>query len=98
MSNATIGAALARLDLKDKMSAHGFRAMARTVLAEQLGFPSEYIEQQLGHSVRDANGRAYNRTTHLEARRAMLQTWADYLDELRTGKGNVVPLNRGKTA
>ncbi|OAN88973.1 integrase [Marinobacter sp. EhC06] len=98
MSNATIGAALGRLDLKDKMSAHGFRAMARTVLAEHLGFRSEYIEQQLGHSVRDTTGRAYNRTTHLEARRAMLQTWADYLDELRTGKGNVVALNRGKTA
>ncbi|QTN43090.1 tyrosine-type recombinase/integrase [Marinobacter salsuginis] len=98
MSNATIGAALGRLDLKDKMSAHGFRAMARTVLAEHLGFRSEYIEQQLGHSVRDTNGRAYNRTTHLEARRAMLQAWADYLDELRTGKGNVVALNRGKTA
>jgi BMFP domain-containing protein YqiC len=68
------------------MTGHGFRAMARTVLAERLNFPPEYIEQQLAHVVRDANGRAYNRTTHLEQRRHMLQTWADYLDVLKRGK------------
>lgn len=65
--------------------------MARTVLAERLNFPAEYIEQQLAHAVRDANGRAYNRTTHIEQRRDMLQTWADYLDKLKVG-AEVVPL------
>ena len=67
------------------MTAHGFRATARTILVERLDFPSEWVEMQLGHRVRDANGRAYNRTTFIEQRRGMLQTWADYLDSLRNG-------------
>lgn len=65
------------------MSAHGFRAMARTLLDEALNFRVEWIEQQLAHAVRDPNGRAYNRTKHLEQRAEMMQRWADYLDELR---------------
>ena len=52
---------------------------------EQLNIPAEWVEMQLGHAVRDATGRAYNRTTFLEQRREMLQTWADYLDRLREG-------------
>ncbi|MGB0559909.1 MAG: tyrosine-type recombinase/integrase, partial [Pseudohongiellaceae bacterium] len=64
---------------KETMTPHGFRAMARTLLDEELGFPVEWIEHQLAHAVRDANGRAYNRTSHLENRRKMIQTWADYL-------------------
>lgn len=83
MSDATVNAALHRMGYKDVMTAHGFRATARTVLVEHLGYPAEYVEQQLGHTVRDATGRAYNRTTHLEQRREMLQAWADYLDRLR---------------
>lgn len=67
------------------MTAHGFRAMARTMLDEVLGFPIEWIEQQLAHTVRDVNGRAYNRTKHLPQRREMMQRWADYLDELKDG-------------
>lgn len=94
MSNATIKAALDGMGFKGKMTAHGFRAMARTVLAERLNYPEQYIEQQLAHAVRDANGRAYNRTTHLEQRREMLQSWADYLDALRAGATNVVPLRK----
>lgn len=94
MSNATIKAALDRMGFKGEMTAHGFRAMARTVLAERLNFPSEYIEQQLAHSVRDANGRAYNRTQHLDQRREMLQAWADYLDAPRDNTTNVVPLRK----
>tara|TARA_R100001369_G_scaffold64130_2_gene91220 strand:+ start:17435 stop:18556 length:1122 start_codon:yes stop_codon:yes gene_type:complete len=82
MSNATIKAALDRMGFKGEMTAHGFRAMARTILAERLGYPEQYIEQQLAHKVKDSNGRAYNRTTHLEQRREMLQSWADYLHEL----------------
>jgi len=94
MSNATIKAALDRMGFKGEMTAHGFRAMARTILAERLNYPPEYIEQQLAHSVRDANGRAYNRTAHLEQRREMLQTWANYLDALREGSTNIVPIKR----
>jgi hypothetical protein len=60
--------------------------MARTVLEEHLRFPAHIIEAQLAHTVRDANGRAYNRTTHLEERRSMMQTWADYLDAIRSPK------------
>ena len=67
----------------DDMTPHGFRAMARTLLEEVLHFPITQIEQQLAHTVRDTHGRAYNRTKHLEARKAMMQRWADYLDSLR---------------
>jgi integrase len=68
---------------KETMSAHGFRAMARTLLDEVLGFRVDWIEHQLAHAVKDPNGRAYNRTAHLEGRKAMMQAWADYLDKLR---------------
>ncbi|KZX58220.1 integrase [Halioglobus sp. HI00S01] len=67
----------------DTMTPHGFRAMARTVLDEVLGFREEWIEHQLAHAVKDPNGRAYNRTAHIEGRVEMMQKWADYLDELR---------------
>jgi len=84
MSNVALKAALDRMGFKNKMTVHGFRAMARTILAERLGYPENYIEQQLAHTVRDTNGRAYNRTQYLEQRREMLQSWANYLHELRT--------------
>ena len=64
---------------KETMTAHGFRAMARTILDEVLGFRVEWIEHQLAHAVKDSNGRAYNRTSHLEIRREMMQQWADFL-------------------
>jgi integrase len=84
MSDNALNAALRRLDIpKDKMSTHGFRAMARTVLDEVLGFRVDLIEHQLAHAVRDANGRAYNRTAHLPERRRMMQAWADWLDQQR---------------
>lgn len=94
MSNATVTAALRRMGFdRDAMSAHGFRAMARTVLDEVLGFRPDHIEQQLAHAVRDPLGRAYNRTAHLPERRRMMVAWADLLDELRTSD-NVVAFNR----
>ncbi|WP_415887686.1 tyrosine-type recombinase/integrase [Neptuniibacter sp. QD37_6] len=68
---------------KEKMTAHGFRAMARTILDEVLGERVELIEHQLAHAVKDTLGRAYNRTTHLPQRREMMQRWADYLYELK---------------
>ncbi len=87
MSENAINAALRSLGIEsDRMCGHGFRAMARTVLEEHLKFPAHLIEAQLAHAVRDANGRAYNRTTHLEERRTMMQRWADYLDESRALK------------
>jgi len=91
MSDNTINAALKRLgvDTSKEITAHGFRAMARTVLEEVHGFRPEVIELQLAHAVRDPLGRAYNRTKHLETRKKMMQVWADYLDELRDSK-NVI--------
>lgn len=68
---------------KDTMTAHGFRAMARTILDEVLGCRVDWIEHQLAHQVKDVNGRAYNRTAHVEGRAQMMQQWADYLDQLR---------------
>jgi integrase len=86
MSNNAVNAALRRMGYdKDTMTGHGFRAMARTILDEVLHIRPDYIEHQLAHAVRDPNGRAYNRTAHLEERRKMMQTWADYLDGLKAG-------------
>ncbi|MFC0168392.1 tyrosine-type recombinase/integrase [Pseudoduganella danionis] len=86
MSENTINAALRSMGYpKEVMTAHGFRAMARTILDEVLGERVDLIEHQLAHAVKDPNGRAYNRTAHLPARRQMMQRWADYLEKLRTG-------------
>ena len=75
------------------MTAHGFRAMARTLLDEVLQVRVDFIEHQLAHAVRDPNGRAYNRTAHLNERRRMMQTWADYLDGLKAG-AKVIPFKK----
>ncbi len=92
MSDNAILSAMRRMGIaKDEMSGHGFRAMARTILDEVLKFPPDRIEHQLAHAVRDPLGRAYNRTTHLEERRTMMQAWADYLDKLKAG-ADVIPL------
>ena len=83
MSNNTILAALRNLGYtKEQIAPHGFRATARTLLDEELEFPPHIIEHQLAHAVKDANGRAYNRTAHLPQRKGMMQQWADYLDKL----------------
>ncbi|EUC21483.1 tyrosine-type recombinase/integrase [Paraburkholderia hospita] len=87
MSSAAINAALRRMgfDTKTEITGHGFRAMARTILAEQLHIKVEVIEHQLAHKVPDPLGTAYNRTKFLKERIAMMQAWADYLDDLKTG-------------
>lgn len=86
ISDNTLRAALLTLGYgPDKQSVHGFRATARTLLAEVLDFDPLVIEAQLAHSVKDANGRSYNRTTYLQHRATMMQTWADYLDKLAKG-------------
>lgn len=86
MSENTINAALRTMGFPaDEVTGHGFRATARTMLAERLGVAETVIEAQLAHSVKDSLGRAYNRTEFVEQRRAMMQAWADFLDRLRTG-------------
>lgn len=92
MSDNAILAAMRSMGIdKEKMTGHGFRAMARTILDEVLGFRPDYIEHQLAHAVKDPNGRAYNRTAHLPERKKMMQQWADYLDKLKTG-ADIIPL------
>jgi integrase len=85
MSAAAINAALKRMgyDTQQDITAHGFRAMARTILHERLDIDPHIIEHQLAHKVPDALGAAYNRTRFIEQRKEMMQKWADYLDELK---------------
>ena len=85
ISDATLNRALQTLgyDTANEICPHGFRAMARTLLAERLRFPAEVIEHQLAHKVPDALGTAYNRTKFIDDRRRMMRTWAEYLDELK---------------
>jgi integrase len=85
MSDAAINAALRRLgiDTKTTLTGHGFRAMARTILHERLRYEPAVIEHQLSHRVADPLGEAYNRTKFIDVRKEMMQTWADYLDELK---------------
>jgi integrase len=87
MSDAAINAALRRLgyDTKTEITGHGFRAMARTILHEELEQKPEVIEHQLAHAVPDMLGKAYNRTKFIKERKAMMQKWADYLDHLKLG-------------
>lgn len=86
MSENTINSALHAMGIaRESHTAHGFRAMARTIMDEVLEERVDLIEHQLAHAVKDPNGRAYNRTAHLPARKAMMQRWADYLDTLRIG-------------
>jgi integrase len=90
ISDNTLRAALLTLGYgPDTQSVHGFRATARTLLAEELGVDPLVIEAQLAHAVKDANGRAYNRTQYMKHRTAMMQRWADYLDKLAAG-GDVI--------
>ena len=87
MSEGTINAALRRMDFgTDDHVGHGFRAMARTMLAERMkGIDEGMVEAQLGHGKSGPLGSAYDRAEYMEQRLAMMQTWADYLDKLRIG-------------
>lgn len=94
MSENTVNAALRGMGYSIEVhTAHGFRAMARTILDEVLGERVDLIEHQLAHTVKDPNGRAYNRTAHLPARREMMQRWSDYLDKVRIG-ADVIPIHK----
>lgn len=95
ISDNTILGAMRRLGIgKDESTAHGFRSTARTLLEENLGYPYKIIELQLSHEVPDSNGRAYNRTTFLEDRHEMMQTWADYLDDLKMGRASDLEVSK----
>lgn len=87
MSESAINAALKRMgyDTQRDITGHGFRAMARTILHERLNIDPAIIEHQLAHKVPDTLGSAYNRTKFIEQRKLMMQSWADYLDELKAG-------------
>lgn len=89
MSENTINAALKRMDFStDQHVSHGFRAMARTMIAEQMqGIDPEMVEAQLAHSKSGPLGSAYDRAEYIAQRREMMQRWADYLDKLRAGVG-----------
>ena len=82
---------------KEQITPHGFRATARTLLDEGLGYRVDLIEHQLAHAVKGTNGRAYNRTSFLKERATMMQGWADYLDKLRAQAkaGNVITTQFG---
>ncbi len=87
ISNNTINGALRRMGYtKDEMTAHGFRAMASTLLHEN-GFDTDHIEMQLAHTERNRVKAAYNHAEYLEQRTKMMQWWANYLDELRETAG-----------
>ncbi len=95
MSEAAVNAALRRMgyDTKTQITGHGFRAMARTILHQELGFTPDVIEHQLAHRVPGSLGAAYNRTKFIKERRAMMQHWADYLERLKAG-AEVIPMVR----
>lgn len=86
MSGNTVRSALRRLGYgNDDMTAHGFRAVARTLIAERLNVPPDVIEAQLAHGKSGPLGAAYDRAQYLEQRRQMMTTWAGYVDKLRRG-------------
>jgi integrase len=97
MSNNAILAAYRRMGIaKEELCGHGWRAIARTLLDEELKFPLPIIEMQLAHAVKDMHGRAYNRTTFIKDRHEMMQAWADYLDGLRLAADTSTPAKKGK--
>ena len=83
MSNNTLLFALYRMGYRRRMSGHGFRAIASTILNEESSFTSDVIERQLAHQERNSTRAAYNRAEHVRQRREMMQWYADFLDQLR---------------
>lgn len=85
MSDNAVLSALRRMGISgDEMTGHGFRATARTIGAEVLGFRIELLEHQLAHCVKNPLGRAYDRTTYVTERHEMMQVWANYLDSIKS--------------
>jgi integrase len=95
MSNNTILKGLERMGYKGKMTGHGFRGLASTILHEQ-GYNHDHIELQLAHAPRNAVSAAYNHALYLEPRAKMMQEWADFLELAQRG-GRLLPF-RGSAA
>jgi integrase len=90
ISENTVTYALGRIGYKGRMTGHGFRSVASTILNEQ-GYRHDVIERQLAHSERNQVRAAYNRAEYLPERKVMMQRWADYLDKLKAG-AEIIPL------
>jgi integrase len=102
MSDNTVNCALRTLgyDTKEQITGHGFRATARTLIRELLGWDRDVIERHMAHVSDEELGDSYDRATFLDQRRQMIQLWANLLDDLAAGKA-VVPtahLRRGVPA
>lgn len=82
MSNNTLLKAIERMRYKGDMTGHGFRALAMSTLKEKLGYRHEVVDRQLAHAQKDKLESAYDRAKYLDERRAMMQRWADYVDEV----------------
>ena len=96
MSENTINTALRAVGIdRSKQSTHGFRATARTILAERLGYSPSVIEAQLAHNRIDQWGNAYDRTQYMDDRIRMMQDWSDLVDRLKGSKEAVVLPFRG---
>lgn len=89
MSNGAILAALKRMGYQNKMTGHGFRALAMSTIKEHLGYRHEVVDRQLAHAQKDKVASAYDRAKFLAERKKMMQEWADYLDAIEQGK-NIV--------
>ncbi|MBU0800757.1 MAG: integrase arm-type DNA-binding domain-containing protein [Alphaproteobacteria bacterium] len=83
ISTNAILSVLYHMEYKGKMTGHGFRALAMTILLEDIGRPLPEIDQQLGHKTKSPNGEAYDRAKYLHARKEMMQLWADYIDSVK---------------
>ncbi|MDY7579446.1 integrase arm-type DNA-binding domain-containing protein [Herbaspirillum sp. RTI4] len=89
MSNGAILAALKRMGYQNKMTGHGFRALAMSTIKERLGYRHEVVDRQLAHAQKDKIASAYDRAQFLDERKKMMQEWADYLDVMARG-GKVI--------
>ncbi len=89
MSDGAVLVALKRMGYAGKMTAHGFRALARTAIREELEYEPDIIEQQLAHKAAGVLGEAYDRSRFLKQRKQLMQDWSDYLDKAAS-KGKVI--------
>ncbi len=91
MSNGAILMALRRMGYQNKMTGHGFRALAMSTIKERLKYRHEVIDRQLAHVHKSATDAAYDRAQFLDERRVMMQEWADYLENAAAG-AKIIPL------
>lgn len=86
MSNGAILAVLKRMGYQNRMTGHGFRALAMSTIKERLGYRHEVVDRQLAHAQKDKVAAAYDRAKFLAERRVMMQDWADFIDGVASGK------------